>query len=846
MEKRAAKEAKPATKKKPKLARLKQAKPRRSKSEPSVDDRASAEREAGVAGERLIILAARGSLLFPRVVLPMVVGRQRSIEAIQAAVGAEEPIGVLLQRDPEVENPSPEDLYRVGTVATIIRYLTAPDGSHHVFAHGESRFRVLSFEQTDPYLVARVERLAEPEVHDDAALEARMLALRAESHRALSLLPQKPEELDQAIENADSASGLTDLVATFLDIPVEERQEILETLELGDRMDLVIEKLGRLVEVLRLSKEIRERTHGTMQKAQREHYLREQLRQIQEELGEGRSVEVADLAKQIDSGKLPEEVQREAQRDLDRLMRMPEAAAEYGMLRGYLETLVELPWGEYSQDAIDLEVAQRILDEDHYGLEKVKRRIVEFLAVTKLAPAGKSPILCFVGPPGVGKTSLGRSIARAMGRKFVRMSLGGVHDESEIRGHRRTYVGAMPGSIVQQIRKAKSMNPVFLLDEMDKLGQSVHGDPSSALLEVLDPEQNRAFVDHYLNVPLDLSRVLFLATANVLENVPRPLRDRCEVIDLPGYTEEEKLQIARRYLVARQLEANGVDAEQFSIDDDAILALIRSYTREAGVRNLERELGAVIRSAAVGIAGGSQEHVAIEAEDLPEILGPARFGDEVEQRTGQPGVATGLAWTPVGGDVLFVEAAASDGKGELLLTGQLGDVMKESAHAALTLIKSHAARLGIDPARFARTDLHVHVPAGAIPKDGPSAGVTIFAALASLFTGRAVRPDLAMTGEISLRGLVLPVGGIKEKVIAAKRHGLEHVALPARNKKDLPDVPESARTALEFHWLENVDQLVELALAVPEPDEPEQHDGQNERQRVTQPSAARDGAQRSG
>ena len=745
--------------------------------------------------------------------LPIVVGRKRSIEAIQAAAAAEEPIGVLLQNDPTIETPTPEELRSVGTVATIVRYLTAPDGSHHVIAHGVTRFRVLSFESTEPYLIARVERLEEPPSTEDVTqLEARTLALKTEAQAALALLPQKPEELDQAVENAKGPAALTDLVANFLDIPVEERQEILETLDLRTRMELVMEKLGRLIEVLTLSHEIREKTQGTIEKAQREHYLREQLRQIQEELGEGASVEVADLASKIERSKMPKAVKSEARRDLGRLKRMPEAAAEYGMLRAYLETLVELPFGKTTRDRLDVTKAREILDEDHFGLEKVKRRIVEFLAVRKLAPRGKSPILCFVGPPGVGKTSLGRSIARAMGRKFTRMSLGGVHDESEIRGHRRTYVGAMPGTIVQNLRKVGTMNPVFLLDEMDKLGRSFRGDPSAALLEVLDPEQNDTFTDHYLNVPLDLSRVLFLATANVLEDIPSPLRDRCEVVKLPGYTEEEKLEIAKRHLVDKKLADNGVTAEQVTLPSPTLVALIQGYTREAGVRNLEREIGAVIRHSAVSIANDAQATVTVRSEDLASILGPARFEDEVRLRTSETGVATGLAWTPVGGDVLFIEATSMPGKGELVLTGQLGDVMKESARAAWSLARSRADELELDSERIAKTDLHLHVPAGAIPKDGPSAGVTMFTALVSLFSGRRVRSDLAMTGEISLRGLVLPVGGIKEKVLAALRLGIRHVALPKRNAKDEIDIPSSAREELTLHWIENVEQLLELAL----------------------------------
>ena len=700
----------------------------------------------------------------------------------------------------------------MGTVAQVVRYITAPDGSHHVIAQGEERFRVVEFVQTEPYYVARIEKIPDREEEGGKEIEARLFNLKSLAHQALSLLPQKPEDLDQAIDNATSPAGLTDLVATFMDLPVEEKQEILETTDLLPRMDLVAEKLLHLTQVLRLSQELREKTQGKMDKAQRDYYLREQLRQIQKELGEGQSVELEDLRQAVEKSRMPKEVKKEARRELVRLERMPEAAAEYGMLRSYLELLVELPWTKRTRDKLDIQRARKILDEDHYGLEKVKKRILEFLAVRKLKPDGKSPILCFVGPPGVGKTSLGRSIARAMSRQFVRMSLGGVHDESEIRGHRRTYVGAMPGGIIQHIRKANSSNPVFMLDEMDKLGRGMHGDPASALLEVLDPEQNRAFVDHYLNVPFDLSRVMFIATANVLDAIPGPLRDRCEVIQLPGYTHKEKLEIARRYLVGRQTETNGLQPEQLEITEEALAEIVRSYTREAGVRNLEREIGAVARHAATRIASKEAESVRVDVEDLRTVLGPVRFESELALRTASPGVATGLAWTPTGGEILFVEAALMNGNGELVLTGQLGDVMKESARAAISLVKSNVEELGIDPEVFTKKDIHVHVPAGAIPKDGPSAGVAMYTALVSLLTGRQVHSDLAMTGEISLRGLVLPVGGIKEKVLAAQQAGIRKVLLPARNEKDFEDVPPETREALEFAWISDVGEALEEAL----------------------------------
>ncbi len=761
------------------------------------------------------VLAARGMLLFPGVVLPILVGRERSVLAVKEAIRRECPVGVVLQRNSEDELPEPGDLYSVGTTAQVMRYVSAPDGTHHVIAQGEERFRVVEFVQTAPFLIARIERIAEKQFEKmPKDVEAHFVTLKQQSHEVLDLLPQKPEDLDTAIENADEPAHLADLIATFMDVPVEDKQEILETFDLRARMGMVSEKLGRMAEVLTLSNEIRQRTQGKMEKTQREYFLREQLRTIQKELGEGQSVEMHELARKIEKTRMPRAVKKEARRELARLERMPEAAAEYGMLRNYLETMIELPWTKSSRDSIDVQRAREILDEDHYGLEKVKKRILEFLAVRKLKADGKSPILCFVGPPGVGKTSLGRSIARAMDRKFARLSLGGVHDEAEIRGHRRTYVGAMPGNIIQSIKKVGTNNPVFMLDEMDKLGRSLHGDPSSALLEVLDPEQNKDFVDHYLNVPFDLSRVMFIGTANVLDAIPGPLRDRCEVIELSGYTEDEKVQIAKRYLVGRRREANGLDEAGFDITDDAVRAIVRSYTREAGVRNLEREIGAAARHVATKVAAGEETATTVDVDDLAAILGPPRFENEVALRASVPGVATGLAWTPVGGDILFVEATRMPGKGELILTGQLGDVMKESARAALSLIRSNLDALGLTDVVLRDTDIHIHVPAGAIPKDGPSAGVAMFVALASLLTGRTVERDLAMTGEISLRGLVLPIGGVKEKVLAAMHAGIRTVMLPARNKKDFEEVPEEARETLEFVWIENVQQALERSIGL--------------------------------
>jgi ATP-dependent Lon protease len=724
------------------------------------------------------------------------------------------PVGLLLQKDPAQDLPGPEDLHRVGTEAQILRDVTTQDASHHLIVQGQERFRVREFLPGLPFLVARVDRITDG-TQPSQDVEARFLQLKKRASEVLELLPQTPQELVAAVHNFKSPGALADMVAGFLDISPEDKQRLLETLNVQTRLDRVLELLAGRIEVLKLSKEIDERTKESMDARQREFILREQLKTIQKELGdeEGGGAELDELEKAIAAASMPEEVEKHARKELKRLSRMPDASAEYSMARTYLDWLVELPWAVRAQDSIDLARARQILDEDHFGLDKIKRRILEFLAVRKLNPQGKAPILCFVGPPGVGKTSLGQSIARALDRRFVRVALGGVHDEAEIRGHRRTYVGALPGNILQAIKKAGSRECVMLLDEIDKLGAGgFHGDPSSALLEVLDPEQNHTFRDSYLGVPYDLSRVTFIATANMLDTIPGALRDRMEVIQLPGYTEEEKLQIARRYLVRRQLEQNGLAPEKLELTDDALRSIVRDYTREAGVRNLEREIGAVCRSAAVQIAEGSATSLRIGHDDLDPILGPRKFESEVAARTSMPGVATGLAWTPVGGDILFIEASRTAGSGRLILTGQLGEVMKESAQAALTLVKSRAETLGIDAYKLEKSDVHVHVPAGAIPKDGPSAGVAMFMALSSMLTERTVRSDVAMTGEISLRGLVLPVGGIKEKVLAAMRAGITTVMLPRRNQKDLQDVPQEARERMRFVWLETVDDAVREAL----------------------------------
>jgi ATP-dependent Lon protease len=764
--------------------------------------------------DALIIVPVRNTVLFPGLVLPITVGRAKSIAAAQQAVRDQREVGILLQRAADVADPGPVDMHRMGTIANVVRYITAPDGSHHLICQGEQRFQIVEYLSGWPFFVARVTRIPEPEGLS-AEIEARFVNLKAQTLEAIQLLPQAPAELLAAVQSIETPSALADLAVSYMDVKPEEKQEILETIDVSARIDKVSRMLAHRIEVLRLSQEIGRQTKTALDERQREALLREQMAAIQRQLGEGeegKAAEMAELDKAITNAGMPKDIEEQARKELRRLQRMPEAAGEYGMVRTYLDWLIELPWALPEEKPIDIAQARRILDEDHYDLEKIKRRIVEYLAVRKLAPQGKAPILCFVGPPGVGKTSLGQSIARAMDRKFVRVSLGGVHDEAEIRGHRRTYIGALPGNIIQAIRKAGTRNCVMMLDEIDKLGAGIQGDPGAALLEVLDPEQNNTFRDNYLAVPFDLSRVAFITTANMLDTIPGPLRDRMEIISLAGYTAHEKLEIAHRYLVRRQMEANGLKPGQAELADEAIRDIIQNYTREAGVRNLERLIGQALRNAAVRIAEGGSGPIRIARGDLVAILGPPKFESETAMRLSVPGVATGLAWTPVGGDILFIEATRIPGSGRLILTGQLGDVMKESAQAALSIVKNRAAALGIDPGRFEKSDIHVHVPAGAIPKDGPSAGVAMFMALTSLMTDRTIRSDTAMTGEISLRGLVLPVGGIKEKVVAAHSAGIRRVMLPARNRRDYDDIPDVARREMEFIWLERVEEAVANAL----------------------------------
>lgn len=767
-----------------------------------------------IPDDGLILLPVRNFVAFPGTVFPLAVGRAASLAAVEQAVREDRPIGILLQRDPNEDTPDAEGLYQIGCAVQILRYVASPESGNHLICRGKQRFRVVEILRETPFQIARVTYLSDvPDKRPET--EARFLYLRELAVEFLDILPDAPVGLAESVAQMSEPGFLADLAAAHSDFSLAEKQDLLETLDIGARIEKATKILARRLEVLRITQEIGQQTREAFDERYRKAVLREQLETIRRELGEngnGPNAEVAELTKAISDAGMPEEIRKYALKELGRYERMPDGSGEAGMLRTWLEWMVDLPWRLAKEAEIDLGEARRILDADHYGLEKIKARIIEYLAVRRLAPSGKAPILCFVGPPGVGKTSLGQSIARAMGRKFARFSLGGVHDEAEIRGHRRTYVGAMPGTVIQSIRRAGARNCVLMLDEIDKLGRGIGGDPSSALLEVLDPAQNATFRDNYLGVDFDLSHVVFLTTANMLDAIPVPLLDRMEVISLPGYLEDEKLEIAKRHLLKAQLEATGLKSDQVTVDDDALRAMIRSYTREAGVRNLERKIGAVLRHAAVDIVDGKSKTVKITADDLKDSLGAPRYENEVAMRTSLPGVATGLAWTAVGGDILFIEASRTPGKGKLQLTGQLGDVMRESAQAALTLIKARAGALSIDPKLLEASDIHIHVPAGATPKDGPSAGTAMFAALASLLLGRKLRSDTAMTGEISLRGQVLPVGGIREKVVAAAAAGLKRVLLPARNRHDFDDIPEAARSVLDFIWLETVDDVLENAL----------------------------------
>jgi ATP-dependent Lon protease len=767
--------------------------------------------------EILGILPIRNAVAFPGTVTPLAIGRERSLRLLADIAPNESIIGLLTQKNPKTDKPDFSDLCAVGSATTVLKAIKMPQGPTHVVVHSFARFRILEPVATEPYLKARIEPLV-PKFDMNKRLQALMVSVRQAANRVIALSPSVPEEASVLLENIEDPSALADFLAANLNLPIAEKQKLLEELDARRRLEQISVALASQLEVLELSHKIQGRVRESVEKNQREYFLQEQLKAIQSELGheDRRTEELRQLGESIKKAKMPKKVEAEAFRELDRLSKIPHVSPEYSVIRTWLDWVCELPWAIQTKDSLDINKSERILNRDHYNLLKVKRRILEFLAVRKLNPTGKSPILCFVGPPGVGKTSLGKSIARALARKFVRISLGGIRDEADIRGHRRTYIGALPGRILQEIRKCASRNPVFMLDELDKIGADFRGDPASALLEVLDPEQNNSFTDHYLDEPFDLSGVMFIGTANCTEPIPPALHDRMEIIELPGYTETEKLNIAKRYLAPRQFKEHGLKKSQLTIKDDALLTIIRSYTREAGVRNLERNIAAVCRDVATDIARKNKARATVGKAQLARILGPAQFESELALRTGIPGVATALAYTPVGGQLLFIESAVMPGKGDLQLTGQIGDVMKESAQAAFSIVKANAGRLKIDASQFKQSDYHIHVPAGAVPKDGPSAGVAIFTSLVSLLLGKPTRPDVAMTGEITLRGLVLPVGGLKEKILAAKQAGIKMVILPARNKKDIPEVPAEAKKGLELAFVKNTAQALRLALRLDE------------------------------
>jgi ATP-dependent Lon protease len=767
--------------------------------------------------DALPVLPLRETVTFPETLTPLAVGQERSIKLVDDVLGANRMLAMVAARDPENEEPGPEDLYEIGVVGVVARMLKVPDGTLRVLVQGTQRVRLGPYVAEQPYLVARIGELPDA-IEEGPELEALTRNVQRTFSEIIEQIPYLPEELQMAVANLDDPAALAHLIAGALRISTEEKQRLLEELEVVARLRHLSQILARELEVVQLGSQIQSQVESEIDKGQREFFLRQQMKAIQDELGEGdeQQAEVNELREKIEAAKLPEHAQKAADRELSRLEKLPPAAAEHGVIRTYLEWLVELPWAAETEDNLDIAHAREVLDADHYDLEKVKDRILEYLAVRKLKPDSPGPILCFVGPPGVGKTSLGRSIAKALGREFERISVGGVRDEAEIRGHRRTYIGAMPGAIVRALRDAGSRNPVFMIDEIDKMGADFRGDPASAMLEVLDPAQNDSFRDHYLDLEFDLSEVLFIATANVLDTIPGPLQDRMETIELAGYTQEEKQHIARRYLVPRQIRANGLKTSQIEFADPALAAIIDEYTREAGVRNLERQIGTICRKVARKVAeGNSKGKVKISAKRARELLGRRRVFAEQRRRTKVPGVATGLAWTPTGGDVLFIEATSMPGSGSLTITGQLGDVMKESAQAALSYVRGHWREVAPDLGEewFAKHDIHIHVPAGAVPKDGPSAGVAMTVALGSLISGRPVRNDVAMTGEVTLTGQVLPIGGLKEKSLAAQRAGIKRVLVPERNEGDVAEIPEHERSELEFVYVGEVSKAIEAALA---------------------------------
>lgn len=763
--------------------------------------------------DSLPILPLKNTVLFPGVVVPITVGRDRSLALVKEAYAGDKTIGVVTQKDVDVEEPEYDDLHKIGTVAQILKLIKMPDGSRSIVIQGKSVFEIEEFTQDQPYFKAKVK--AYPKEMDIEGLEL-SASVRNVKETAVDIInksPNIPSEAAVAVNNINSPAFLLNFIASNLNVEIDDKQDLLETAKFSENLEKILEYLEQELQVLDMSEKIRTKVKSDIDDQQREFYLRQQMKAIQEELGEGAEhQEVEKLRDKLESKKLPDYAHEVAEKELQRLEMTPNASPNYGIIHSYVEWILDLPWDEYSDDKLDLEYARTVLEEDHYGLEKVKKRIIEYLAVLKLKKDMKAPILCFYGPPGVGKTSLGKSIARSLNREFERFSLGGIRDEAEIRGHRRTYIGALPGRIIRSMKKAGKGNPVIMLDEIDKVGADYRGDPTSALLEVLDPEQNDTFSDNYLEIEYDLSKVLFIATANSLETIPAPLRDRMEIINISGYTLEEKTQIAKKYLIPKQITENGLTTEQITIDDKAIELLIDQYTRESGVRNLDRQVGAVCRGVAAKVASGEIENFNVEVKDIEDFLGKQKFFSDVAERTTVPGVATGLAWTPFGGDILFIEASVSKGSGKLNITGQLGDVMKESAMLAISYLKAHAEEVGIPEEVFKYWDLHIHVPAGAVPKDGPSAGVSLMSAIASIFTQRKVKGTIALTGEITLRGLVLPVGGIKEKVLAAKRAGITKVLLPKKNEKDVAEIEEQVIGDLKVEYLDRMDSLLDIIL----------------------------------
>ncbi len=768
---------------------------------------------AMVIPEELPVLTLRNTVLYPGSIVPLGIGRPKTVRLVEEAIRDNGLVAVVAQRDPDCDDPGAADLFDMGCAASLVKLVKTGKDNFSVVVRGLARIKITEYSQFLPYLKARVASVEESN-SNPVESEALSMSLKKTAREVLKLIPELPPSASELLEKVEDPSVLSDLIASNVEATIEEKEGVLETAELTQRMRKVLELLTRQLEVLKLSNKISSQVKGEMSKTQREYYLRQQMKAIKEELGDtdDSDDDLAELERRVVKAKMSEEAEKAARKELKRLRNMSSSQAEYTVARTYLEWLCDLPWSSETTDKLDLAEVRKILADDHYGLEKVKKRIIEYLAVRKLKNDMKGPILCLVGPPGVGKTSLGQSIAKAMGRKFVRVAMGGVRDEAEIRGHRRTYVGALPGRVIQSLKKAGAKNAVFMLDEVDKLASDFRGDPAAALLEVLDPEQNHTFADHYLDVPFDLSHAFFIATANQLDPIPAPLRDRMEVIEIPGYTREEKIAIARTHMLPKQLENHGIKGEQFNLTEGALEKLVASYTREAGVRNLNREVAAVCRAVAVQFAEGNTTPVTVDEKKLEEVLGPEKFFNEMSERTEQTGVATGLAWTAVGGDILFIEANRMKGKGSLSLTGQLGDVMKESAQAAMSFVRSQAARLGIDDAVFATSDIHIHVPSGGIPKDGPSAGVTMLTALVSLLANIRVRNDVAMTGEITLRGNVLPVGGIKEKVLAAKRAGVTKIIMPERCKKDLLDIPEANLKGIEFTFAHRMEDVLKAAL----------------------------------